>query len=210
MPGRTDIESQLQAHIDAFVDDISAIVRNAAVEAVRQSLMASGDVPIPYRSAKPAARKAGRRKATKVAGKKTKSGRCVRRSAADLEALGARFLAHVKSHPGQRLEQIAKSLRRDTADLKRPVALLMEAKMLRPRGRSGGRSNSRGGVGQRRRSLPSLPRRPRLGERSPRRRPRRSGQSGRLAPQRERWRSPLESLNELISQRCRTTVRKTA
>lgn len=138
MPRPTDTESRLQSRIDAFVDEISAIVREAAVEAVRSTLMAGGGVPVPRRGKAGATKKGAARKAAKAARKKTKSGRRVRRSAADLETLGARFLAHVKSHPGLRLEQIAKSLRRDTADLKRPVTLLMEAKKLRTEGQKRG------------------------------------------------------------------------
>ncbi len=149
MPKTTRIESRLLARIDSFVEEISAIVREAAVEAVHEALIEDGRAAVPRRG-NAAGRKKVRRKTTKTAArKKAASGRRVRRSAADLEKLGARFLAHVKSHPGQRLEEIGKALRIDTADLKRPVTLLMEAKKLRTEGQKRGTKYFAGGAGRR-------------------------------------------------------------
>jgi hypothetical protein len=72
-------------------------------------------------------------------------GKRIRRSAADLEKIGMRVLAHVKSNAGQRLEQIGKALRTDTAILKRPIANLLAAKKLRTEGRKRGTMYFAGG-----------------------------------------------------------------
>ena len=135
MPTPTD--ALLQARIDAFVTEISAIVRESAVEAVLGAL-GGGGASAPKRRKKKAGRRKATTKAKRAAPKKTKPARRVRRTAADLEKIGARFLAHVKSHPGKRLDQIAKTLRLDTAVLKRPVQLLMEAKKVRTEGQRRG------------------------------------------------------------------------
>lgn len=127
MPRQSNLDSQLQDRIKAFVDDVSAIVREAALEAVRDALSNGTGAASPVSTRRET-------KASKKAAKRTKSGRRVRRSAEDLEHLGSTFLAHVKANPGRRLEQIGKALDIDTAELKRPVQLLMEAGQLRTEG----------------------------------------------------------------------------
>jgi hypothetical protein len=63
-----------------------------------------------------------------------KRGKRVRRSAEDLAKIGARVLAQVRSKAGQRLEEIGRALKTDTAVLKKPVADLLKAKKLRTTG----------------------------------------------------------------------------
>jgi len=71
----------------------------------------------------------------------------IRRSAADLEEIGARVLAHVKSNAGHRLEQIGKALKTDTAILKRPIQNLLAARKLRTKGQKRGTMYFAGGGG---------------------------------------------------------------
>jgi hypothetical protein len=71
----------------------------------------------------------------------------VRRSAADLEKIAVRVLAHVKSNAGHRLEQIGKALKVETAVLKRPVANLLAGKKLRTKGQKRGTMYFAGGGG---------------------------------------------------------------
>jgi len=61
-------------------------------------------------------------------------GKRVRRSPEDLAKLQADVFAAVKSKQGQRLKEIGKALKTDTAELKRPVAMLVEAKKLKTTG----------------------------------------------------------------------------
>ena len=49
-----------------------------------------------------------------------------------------RVLTHVRSKPGQRLQEIGQSLRTDTAVLKRPIANLLTVKKLATKGQKRG------------------------------------------------------------------------
>lgn len=143
MPRQTDFDPQLQERINAFVADISAIVREAALEAVRAALSGEATTAAPARRRAPG-RPMGSLNAAAASSKKTdrkkatKSGRRVRRSPEELDQLSDTFMAHVRSNPGQRLEQIGAELGIDTAELKRPVQLLMEAGQLRTEGQRRG------------------------------------------------------------------------
>jgi len=61
-------------------------------------------------------------------------GKRVRRSPEELAKLQASLLAAVKSKQDQRLEEIGKAMKTDTAVLKRPVAMLLAAKKLKTTG----------------------------------------------------------------------------
>ena len=132
MARKSSIDSRLHVRIESFVDEISAIVRESAVEAVHDALIVGG-------APRAAARKVGRRrKIAKAVGRKKRGGRRLRRTAADLEKLGASIMSHVRSNPGHRLEQIGAGLSVATSDLKRPVFLLMGTKKLRTTGQRRG------------------------------------------------------------------------
>ncbi len=128
------IDSRLNDRIQAFVTDISEIVREAAVDAVQEALTGETGPRAATRGRRPGRKK---RKAVKRVSRKSK-GKRVRRSAAELEALSTKFLAHVKANPGQRLEEIGAALGIPTSELKRPVALLLEAKKVRTTGQRRG------------------------------------------------------------------------
>jgi DNA-binding MarR family transcriptional regulator len=68
-----------------------------------------------------------------------------RRSAEDVSALADQVLAHIRSNPGQRLEEIARDLGMDTNDLKQPVANLLEAGAVRREGKARGTTYYAGG-----------------------------------------------------------------
>jgi hypothetical protein len=58
-------------------------------------------------------------------------------------------MSQIRSKKGQRLEEIGKALKTDTAVLKRPIAMLLAAKKVRTEGRSAGRSTSSSRRGRR-------------------------------------------------------------
>jgi hypothetical protein len=130
---RTVIDDQIRTRIDAFIHEIGALVRKAAVEAVQGALQGAGPAaaPAPRRGRKP-----GRKAAAGKAGRKPgrKSGKRVRRSAADLERMGAALLDQVRKSPGARMEEISAALGEDTKDLRRPVQMLVDAGKLRTQG----------------------------------------------------------------------------
>jgi hypothetical protein len=143
----TTIDAQIRARIAEFAEELSSLVRQAAVETVQDAL---GGAAAPARrrgpgrprKAKAAQRKPGRRpgrpRSTKATKATTRAGKRIRRSTEDLEVLAGKVLAHVKANQGHRLEEIGAALKVATKDLKRPVANLLEAKKLRTTGQKRG------------------------------------------------------------------------
>lgn len=116
---RTNIDAQLRARVDAFVNEMSELIRQAALEQVSDAL--SGAQP----------RRGAARAARTV---KAPSGKRIRRSAEDLDKLGERIVAFIDKNPGARMEDISKGLRRQTKELRRPVQILMAEKRVRTKG----------------------------------------------------------------------------
>lgn len=135
---KNTFDSEIQARVNAFVVDLSQIIREAALDSVRQALGAVS-APAPQKARKAA-------KVAKAARKPAKArGGRVRRSSDDLESLASTLHAHVKSNPGQRLEQIGSAMAVHTKELKRPVQLLLEAGALRTEGQRRGTKYFAGG-----------------------------------------------------------------
>jgi hypothetical protein len=130
------VHEDIQSRIQAFLAELSGLVRKSALEAVHEAL---GEGAAPKRRGRPRGAVPRARRAVAGAGKR------VRRSAEDLEKIAARVLAHVKSNAGHRLEQIGAALATDTAVLKRPIANLLAAKQIRTEGRKRGTKYFPGG-----------------------------------------------------------------
>lgn len=135
---RQSIDDQIRTRIDLFVEELSSLVREAAIEAVGEALQdgsgASRRSTAPGAKTarrKPARGKASGRKAARKAGSAKKR---VRRSSEEIAEMGERVLAYVKTNPGARMEQIAKALRKQTKDLRRSVQELTTSKKLRTKG----------------------------------------------------------------------------
>jgi hypothetical protein len=119
------VSDQIQARIQAFATELEALVRQAALDAVTNALGAPssparvvrrdaiiGAAPRPAKSA----RSGGKRDPNVIA------------------ALTARVGAHVKSHPGQGVEAIAKALNVTTHDITLPVTKLLASKDIKKKG----------------------------------------------------------------------------
>jgi hypothetical protein len=153
MPPST-IDAQIRARIESFTTELTELVKQAAVETVQDAL---GGAAAPARrrgpgrprKAKAARRKPGRRpgrpRSTKATKATTRSGKRIRRSTEDLEALAGKVLAHVKANAGHRLEQISAGLKIVSKELKRPVATLVATKKLRTEGQKRGTRYYAGG-----------------------------------------------------------------
>jgi hypothetical protein len=125
-----NLDSEIQDRISSFLDELSQLVKRQALEAVHEAL---------GQAAGPARRGPGRpRTVTIRRGRKpramAKRGGRVRRSPEQLAKLQASLLAQVRSKQGQRLEEIGKALKTDTAILKRPIAMLLASKKLKTTG----------------------------------------------------------------------------
>jgi hypothetical protein len=135
MPTPT-IDTAIRSQIDQFLTSISQLVRQAAVEAVKDALGGTdGRVAAPARRGPGRPRKVARATA---APKAAKPGKRVRRSAEDVEQVASQVLAYVQGNPGQRLEEIGRGLKVDTAGLKKPIQVLIATGRLRTEGQKRG------------------------------------------------------------------------
>ena len=125
----SEIDKEIRARIDAFLGEISELVREAALEAVQDALSTQP-------GAAPAARRAPAQRRTAAKARRTakRSGKRIRRSPADLEKLGTRILSHIKSHPGCRMEEISAALGESTYELRRPLEMLKASKAFKTTG----------------------------------------------------------------------------
>ena len=118
---KSNIESQIQARVSVFVDELTELVRQSALEAVEEVLRRSGA---------PAGAPPGKKATSRAPATKKR----VRRATADIQEVAGAVLAHVKANPGQRLEEMSPALGVDSKDLKRPVRDLLAAGKLRKEG----------------------------------------------------------------------------
>ncbi len=139
------LDTEIRSRIDEFLVSISGLVRQAAVEAVREALGADGGAIAGMGRGPGRPRKAdsSRPVTMSVAGKvsrgsNSKPGRRIRRSSADVDAVGTEVLAYVRANAGSRLEEIGRGLKKDTAGLKLPVKELVMSGRLRTEGQKRG------------------------------------------------------------------------
>ena len=122
--GTANLDRQIRNTIESFVEELSALVRSAAVQSVTEAF---GGSPSPARrgrppgtgarSPKPSARTKGQKRAPQ-----------------DLEALIGRLLDAIRATPGQRMEQIAKELQSSTQELALPAKKLIADKRVKTKG----------------------------------------------------------------------------
>jgi hypothetical protein len=122
----------IQARVEAFTADLTALIRRAALDAVKQVLDGDGArAPSPSQkrgrpagsgvkpssAARPHVRKPGEKRDPKI-----------------LEALVERLFTFIKANPGQRIEPIGEALGLPTKDLALPVKKLLRAKRIAAKG----------------------------------------------------------------------------
>jgi len=115
---------KIQAIIENFVTELSAALAEASHSAIALAL-GGGQSPAPSR-----ARGSNGAKAAKPA-KRAKGGK---RTAEELDQLTGSLLAHVKRHPGLRIEQIGQALGLTTKDLALPAKKLIAEKKISTKG----------------------------------------------------------------------------
>jgi hypothetical protein len=126
------LDAAVSSHIDQFLVSMSTLVRQAAVEAVKEALGAGGEMV-----AAPAKRGPGRPRKVAAA-----------TPAAGEEKVAGEVLTYVRSSPGQPLEEIGRGMGTDTAGLKRPTQGLLAARALRTEGPKRGTKYFPGGKGR--------------------------------------------------------------
>jgi hypothetical protein len=133
-------EKKLQAIIDQFVADITAIVHQAAVESVESALGGSPSVA-PKRGGgrKKAARKTTTRKAAAKAGKRT------RITSAGKERLAGQIAAYVKANDGCGMGDLTKATGHPATRIRPIVKDLMAAGTIKSTGQKRGTKYHPGG-----------------------------------------------------------------
>ena len=133
MPKNT-LDREIRACVDAFVEDLTTLVKQAAMESVQEAL---GGTVAPRRRGPGRPRKTAKKRGTRK--------KRIRRTSGDVDAIAAKVLSHVKANPGSGVTEIAASLRTTSKDLRLPILKLLEEKKLRTTGQRRGTKYHAGG-----------------------------------------------------------------
>lgn len=116
-----NFDQQIRKTIEAFVEELSGLVRAAAVQSVTEAFGGSGAT----------ARAAAAPRGARLGGRRAKG---QKRAPEDLVALVGQLFSAIKANPGQRMEQIAKGLRSSTQELALPAKKLIAEKKIKTKG----------------------------------------------------------------------------
>jgi hypothetical protein len=134
------MKADIRTRVDSFVNDLSELIRRAALEAVQQALGAEL-APAGRRTGAAPKQQAGRKKASsKAAGRKVKGA-----STEDVVQTAGELLAVIRSEPGKRLEEIARNLNTSTDALRPAISMLLEEGRVRTEGKARGTRYLAGG-----------------------------------------------------------------
>jgi hypothetical protein len=111
------IESEIRSRVEAFAEELIALLRESAMDVVKDAL---GETA--------ASRRGGRGRASAPRASMRPKG--AKRDPNVLEALTEKLGAFIKKNPGQRIEQIGKALGTPTKELALPVKKLVAAKKI--------------------------------------------------------------------------------
>jgi hypothetical protein len=122
----SDLDSQIQARIQAFADEVSALVRTSTVQAVAEALG----------NGAPARRGIGRPRGAvgtaRIGPASRRKG--AKRDPKELDALTTTLGDFIKKNPGKRIEEIGSALGISTKELALPAKKLIAAKVVSTRG----------------------------------------------------------------------------
>ena len=116
----SNTDSAIRDLVESFVEQLRGLIQQAALESV-QAALNGGAVP-------------GRRGLTARRGLLAGVPEGAKRTAEELEKLVLRLHAHVTKNPGQRIEQIGKTLGISTKELRLPAKKLLGEKKLSTKG----------------------------------------------------------------------------
>jgi hypothetical protein len=134
------LDAQISAKIEAFTQELSTLVKQAALDTVRDAL---GGTPTVKRRG-PGRPKGSGAKSKAASQRKVAGGR---RSSADVDSLAAAVLSAVKDSPGQGVTDIATALGVTSKDLRLPIQKLLAEKKLKTTGQKRGTRYHAGGRG---------------------------------------------------------------
>ncbi len=123
---KNSVNDRIRSRVEAFAEELSALIRDSAMETVREALGGGGSGP----------RRGGR--GGRVAPVSAKLGsrreKGQKRDPNEIERLTGRLLDYVKGNAGQRIEQIAAGMGTVTKELNLPVKKLIAQKSLKTKG----------------------------------------------------------------------------
>jgi hypothetical protein len=122
------LNQELQTLVADFSERLTLTVRRAVLEQVVAAMGGNGV----------ATRGPGRRGPGRPRGSTNAATRGGKRSAEQVDAMGEKLLAHVKSNPGQRADQIATTLRSDVKTIRLPMQRLLAMKKVKTKGQRRG------------------------------------------------------------------------
>ena len=122
-----NISDTVRAALDSFVDDISNLINQAALESVEQALAAASSIPGKR------GRGAGGAAPMSVS-LSTSRKKGAKRTPEELEQLIKKLHGYIAKNPGQRIEQIASGLDISTKELNLPAKKLISEKKLSTKG----------------------------------------------------------------------------
>jgi hypothetical protein len=129
----TSVSEQVRARVESFVDELSELIRQSAMDTVQKALAGGGDVtPRRGRRGMGAGLPTGRRGAAPKSTRPREKG--AKRSPDELEKLTSQLLTHIKSNAGQRIEQIAQGMNVSTKELNLPAKKLLAKKAIKTKG----------------------------------------------------------------------------
>ncbi|HYQ26725.1 MAG TPA: DNA-binding protein [Polyangiaceae bacterium] len=123
---KNTVNDRIRSRVEAFAEELSALIRDSAMETVREALGGSA-----------APRRGGRGRAAASAAPVRGGGRREKgqkRDPGEIERLTGRLLDYVKGNAGQRIEQIAAGMGTVTKELNLPVKKLIAQKSLKTKG----------------------------------------------------------------------------
>lgn len=126
---KNTVNDRIRSRVEAFAEELSALIRDSAMETVRDAL---GGGAAPRRTGR-----AGRVAASVAPVRGGGGGRREKgqkRDPGEIERLTGRLLDYVKGNGGQRIEQIAAGMGTVTKELNLPVKKLIAQKSLKTKG----------------------------------------------------------------------------
>ena len=125
---KNTVNDRIRSRVEAFAEELSALIRDSAMETVRDAL---GGSAAPRRAGR-AGRVAASAAPVRGGGGRREKGQ--KRDPGEIERLTGRLLDYVKGNAGQRIEQIAAGMGTVTKELNLPVKKLIAQKSLKTKG----------------------------------------------------------------------------
>ncbi len=130
----TELEQRLNELVSSFINDISKLARQTALDTLSQALAGvGGTVVADIRIAGGGARR-GRKPGSSSSASNARRAKGAKRAPDEIEQLKEQVHNHIKDHPGERIEQINARLGTSTADLSLPLKKLIADGAVRTEG----------------------------------------------------------------------------